>query len=311
MIRIVKDETGGQPTGTRKMVRCSLATLAKKLDGRISPGTAGRLLRKLGFSSRVNVKRFTGPPHPDRDKQFRHIARQRKKFQRASMPTISVDTKKKELIGDFRNAGRKWGDQPEQVNAHDFPQDAECRAVPYGIYDTSRNEGHVCVGTSADTPQFAVRAIRQWWRSKGEKRYPNAKGILIEADAGGSNGCRPRLWKIELQRWANEDGLDITVCHYPRGASKWNPIEHRLFSPISRNWAGHPLRSLDVMLGFIRGVTTNGGLKVGAALDQRKYQKGMQISKHEMAALNIHRHKTCPDWNYTIKPQENTQLVFG
>ena len=243
MKRIIKDETGGQPTGTRKMVRCSLATLAEKLGGRISPGTAGRLLRKLGFSSRVNVKRFTGPPHPDRDKQFRHIARQRKMFQRAKMPTISVDTKKKELIGDFRNAGRKWDDQPEQVNAHDFPQDAECRAVPYGIYDTSRNEGHVCVGTSADTPQFAVRAIRRWWRSKGAKRYANAKGILIEADAGGSNGCRPRLWKTELQRWANEDGLEITVCHYPRGASKWNPVEHRLFSPISRNWAGQPMSS--------------------------------------------------------------------
>jgi hypothetical protein len=202
---LVEDETGGEPTGAKRFVRSSLRSLAERL-GQGSPTTVGRLLRGLGFSPRVNVKRFTGPPHPDRDKQFRYLRRQRRKFQKARCPAVSVDAKKKELVGNFRNAGRKWSRRAEEVNAHDFPQDAQCRAAPYGIYDTARNAGHVCVGISTETSEFAVDALRQWWRTRGKREYPGARKIFIEADAGGSNGYRRRLWKRELQRWANADG---------------------------------------------------------------------------------------------------------
>ena len=220
-----------------------------------------RLLGKAGFSLRVNVKRFTGPPHPDRDKQFRYLRREREAFQRAGDPVLSVDTKKKELVGEFKNDGRTWRRTAREVNAHDFPQDAQFRAAPYGIYDLTDNCGHVHVGMDGDTPQFAVDAIRHWWRRRGRWQYPRARRLMIEADSGGSNGCRPRLWKYALQRWADEDGLTITVAHYPTGASKWNPVEHRLFGPISINWAGEPLDSLDKMLGLIRGVRTQNGIE--------------------------------------------------
>jgi hypothetical protein len=271
--------------------------------GQGSPTTVGRLLRGLGFSPRVNVKRFTGPPHPDRDKQFHYLRGQRQRFQKTGCPTVSVDAKKKELVGNFRNGGRKWSRRAEEVNAHDFPQDAQCRAAPYGIYDTKRNVGHVCVGVSAETSAFAVDALRQWWRTCGKRAYPGAKKIFIEADAGGSNGCRRRLWKRELQRWADADGLEITVSHYPTGASKWNPVEHRLFGPISLNWAGQPLRSLGVMLGFIRGTRTQTGLRVTARLNEHAYAKRIRVTDDEMSQVNIHSHQVCPQWNYTIKPK--------
>lgn len=206
-------------------------------------------------------------------------------------------------IGNFQNQGTRWCRRPEPVNAHDFPGDAQCRAIPYGIYDLTRNRGHVCVGTSADTPQFAVRSIRNWWLRFGRKQYPDQTCLLIEADSGGSNGCRPRLWKRDLQRLANETGLTITVCHYPRGASKWNPADHRLFGPITRNWSGTPLRTLETMLGFLRGTSTRTGLRVTARLDKRIYAKGVKVPQSEMKQLNIHRTKTCSQWNYTIKPQ--------
>lgn len=264
----------------------------------------GRLLHKLGFSLRVNRKRFTGPPHPDRDRQFRYIQQQKKEFERSGDPRISVDTKKKELIGNFKNAGRRWCREADQVNAHDFRQDATCRAVPYAIYDEQHNEGHVRVGISGDTSAFAVAAIRGWWKTQGRRRFPKAKRLLITADAGGSNGCRARLWKRELQCWADEDGLEITVCHYPTGASKWNAVEHRLLNHISATWAGHPLRSLEAMLTFLRATRTETGLRVTATLDQKPYPLKVKVSDDEMRYLNFRSRRVCPAWNYTFKPRK-------
>jgi len=298
----VDDHVGGDPVGKRKYVRCSLRWVAGELKS-VSPMTVRRLLKAMGFSLRANVKRLSGPPHPDRDCQFRHIQRQKRKFLKAGQPVISVDTKNTELIGNFKNSGTLWAKEADEVSVYDFPSDAECRAIPYGIYDVRHKRGHVSVGTSADTSQFAVRSIREWWNQTGTKQYPGAKELLITADSGGSNGHRPRLWKRELQRWADEDGLTITVAHYPRGASKWNDIEHRLFGPITNNWAGQPLRSLDLMLNAIRGTTNQGGLRVTARLDRSIYQKKIKVSDKEMNQLNLQRHKTCPDWNYTIKPR--------
>ena len=283
-------------------MRCSLRSLASRLKI-LSHMTIGRLLRKLGYSLRANVKRLSGPPHPDRDRQFRYIQRQKRRFTRENLPAISVDTKNTELIGNFKNDGRLWRQEADEVSVYDFPGDAECRAIPYGIYDMACKRGHVSVGTSADTPQFAVRSIRSWWKRSGRKQYPAATELLITADSGGSNGHRPRLWKRELQQWADEDGLTITVCHYPRGASKWNDIEHRLFGPISNNWAGQPLRSLDLMLNAIRGTTNDGGLRVTAELDHRKYPKKIKVKDREMNELSLHRHTLCPNWNYTIRPR--------
>lgn len=251
------------------------------------------------------MKRLSGPAHPDRDQQFRHIQRLKRRFLRESLPVISVDTKNTELIGNFKNKGRLWCQKPDEVSVYDFPGDAECRAIPYGIYDIAHKRGHVSVGTSADTSQFAVRSIRSWWNRFGRKLSPEASELLITADSGGSNGHRPRLWKHELQKWADEDNLKITICHYPRGASKWNDVEHRLFGPISNNWAGQPLRSLELMLGAIRGTQNEAGLKVTAEHDSRKYQKKIKVTDREMKALNLKRHATCPDWNYTITPRPN------
>jgi hypothetical protein len=301
---LTEGETGGHPITGRKWVRSSQRNLSRRLRGRICHHTVGRLLCKLGFSPRVNRKRFTGPPHPDRDRQFRQIQRQRKAFQRTGNPRISVDTKKKELIGNFKNAGRRWCRKADEVNAHDFPQDATCRAVPYAIYDEQHNEGHVRVGMSGDTAAFAVAAIRGWWRTRGRRRFPQAKRLLITADAGGSNSCRSRLWKRELQRWADQDGLEITVCHYPTGASKWNAVEHRLLNHISANWAGYPLRTLKAMLAFLRGTTTQTGLSVTAQLDQRPYPLRIKVPDDEMAGLNIRHQRICPSWNYTFKPRK-------
>ena len=299
---LVDEHTGGDPLGKRKYARCSLRWLARQLKT-VSHTTVGRLLRKLGYSLRANVKRLSGPPHPDRDRQFRYLRRKKRAFLKAGLPVVSVDTKNTELIGNFRNKGTLWRREADEVSAYDFPGDAECRAIPYGIYDVAENRGHVSVGTSADTSQFAVRSIRDWWKRAEPQRYAGATDLLITADSGGSNGCRPRLWKRELQRWADEDDLTITVCHYPRGASKWNDIEHRLFGPITHNWAGQPLRSLDLMLNAIRGTTTNRGLRVTARLDPRKYPKKIKVPDREMRELNLHRHTTCPDWNYTIRPR--------
>ena len=304
---LVEDETGGDPMGGGKWVRSGLRHLSAELEGlghKASPTTVGRLLKKLEYSLKANVKRLTGPPHPDRDSQFKYIQAQKQACLDAGLPVISVDTKKKELIGNFKNAGRTWRRDPQEVNVHDFRQDALGRAVPYGIYDLNHNLGYVCVGVSADTPKFAVDAITMWWETQGETAFGQADKILVLADAGGSNGCRPRLWKQQLQeQLADRLGLEVTVCHYPTGTSKWNPIEHRLFGPISVNWAGKPLGAFETMLSYIRGTSTQTGLKVMAHLLDGQYEKGVKVSDQQMEALELERHQVCPNWNYTIRPR--------
>jgi hypothetical protein len=289
-----------------KFVRRSLRTLSDELAGlghRACPTTVAGLLRDLGYNLRVNVKRITGPYHPDRDRQFRHIEGLVDEFRAEGLPILSVDTKKKELVGNFANGGRAWADTPEEVNAHDFLTDAVCRAVPYGLYDVLANKGHVVVGTSADTPAFAAEAVARWWVRCGCKRYRDAGELLILADSGGSNGCRPRLWKRRLQGLADWYGLAVTACHYPRGASKWNPVEHRLFSHISRSWAGVPLRTPELLLALLRGTRTAAGLTVSAEWLDCEFPRGVKVTEAEMAALNIEHHNICPRWNYTIKPR--------
>jgi hypothetical protein len=213
--------------------------------------------------------------------------------------------KKKELIGDFRNKGRTWRRQAEEVNEHDFPGAAKCRVIPFGIYDPTRNEGYVYVGVSSDTPQFTVYSIAQWWESEGRRMYKGASALLILADSGGSNGCRARAWKLNLQeKLCDESGLTVTVCHYPSGCSKWNPIEHRLFSYISKNWEGKPLRTLEVMLGYIRGTSTVTGLSVKAFLDEGFYAKGRKVTGGDIEGLRLKAHTVCPKWNYTLNPRE-------
>jgi len=259
----------------------------------------------MKFSLRTNVKRVSGKPHPHRDRQYRFIQRIKAAFVRGGDPVISVDAKKNELIGNFKNAGVTWCVEPEAVNLYDFPSDALGRATPYGIYDRAANRAFVMVGVGVITAMFAVAAIRRWWGQDGCKRYRNSRHLMIECDGGGCNGHRVRLWKTELQKFADESALSITVCHYPSGASKWNPIEHRLFSQISKNWAGYPLRCLSRILGFIRGTTTEAGLTVEAEVDPRSYEKGIKISDAEMRSLNITRRRFCENLNYTIRPRKS------
>lgn len=291
----------------QKWQRSSLRHLMDELSRLgywLSHTTIARLLKEQKYSLKANVKRLSGSHHPDREQQFQYIASQRAIFQQAGLPIISVDTKKKELIGNFRNPGQEWSQEATAVNDHDFEQDALGKAVPYGVYDLTQNRGYVYVGQSADTPQFAVEAIVRWWQEIGNNLYPNTDKILILADAGGSNGCRPRLWKQQLQeQFADQLGLEITVCHYPTGASKWNPIEHRLFGPISINWAGKPLRSFEFMLACIRGTSTATGLQVEAFLVEKVYPKGIKVAKEMMQTLQIVWHSVCPRWNYTIMPR--------
>jgi hypothetical protein len=306
----LKDETAGDPMSEQKWHRSSLRHLMEKMEQLgywISHTTIARLLEKLGYSLKANEKRLSGSDHPDRDRQFRYIATQKALFEKAGLPRISVDTKKKELIGNFKNDGQEWCLNARAVNDHDFEQDALGKAVPYGIYDLQYNHGYVYVGQSADTPQFAVEVIVRWWQEIGKSLYPHADKILILADAGGSNGCRPRLWKQQLQELlADQLGLEVTVCHYPTGTSKWNPIEHRLFGPISMNWAGKPLETFEVMLACIRGTDTETGLQVDAFLVEKAYEKGLKVTKEIMETLRIEWHEVCPRWNYTIKPRQAT-----
>lgn len=265
----------------------------------------GRLLRHLGYSLRANVKKQAArATHPDRNTQFEQIQAQRQRFEAAKCPIISIDTKKKELIGNYKNAGRAWKEQPESVNAYDFPQDALGKAIPYGIYDVLHNRGTVYVGSSADTPAFAVAALARWWEEEGQAAYQEAKEILVLADSGGSNGCRPRAWKQQLQEhFSDRYGLTVVVAHYPTGCSKWNPIEHRLFSQISQNWAGIPLRTFETVLNYIRGATTQTGLTVRASLLEGQYAKGQKVSDKQMQQLNIEMAPVCPRWNYTLRPR--------
>jgi hypothetical protein len=297
----------------QRWVRSSLRHLSTRLTEAghpVSPPTVGRLLRALDYSLKVNVKQKEGATHPDRDEQFQYIDQQVEAFRSAGQPIISVDTKKKELVGDFKNAGQAWCQAAERVNVHDFLNDALGRAVPYGVYDLLHNHGYVGVGTSADTPRFAVEVIGQWWQNEGKHSFLDTTQLLILADAGGSNGYRLRDWKRQLQeQLCDRLGLAVTVCHYPTGCSKWNPIEHRLFSHISINWAGQPLRTWDILLAYLRGTTTATGLTVSASLLDGDYPKGQTVSNAEMAQLNLDRHSVCPNWNYTLRPRPSTILV--
>jgi len=301
---LVEPETGGAPEGHATYTRSSLRTLAKRL-GRASAKTVGRLLKGLDYSLRTNVKRLTGKPPPHRDRQYRFIQRVKAQFRRHGEPVISVDAKKTELIGNFKNAGACWGIEPEAVNMYDFPSDATGKATPYGISDEGANHAYGVLGISAITAAFAVASIRRWWETHGRERYPEAHHLMIECDGGGCNGHRPRLWKHALQQRAEDTGLAITVCHYPSGASKWNPIEHRVFSQISNNWAGYPLRALQRMLGLIRGTSTATGLTIDAEVDLRTYAKGLKISDQEMRTINLTPRRLCPNLNYTIRPRQS------
>jgi hypothetical protein len=290
----------------KRWIRRSLRKLSKALHERgfaISHMTIRRLLVEAHFSLKANRKTLT-TRHAERDRQFRYIERVKKCFLAAGYPVVSVDTKKKELIGTFKNAGQTWCHEAELVNMHDFPQDAIGRAVPYGLYDLKHNLGHVYVGMSADTAEFAMDAIVYWWNDVDRPRFAKEDKLLILCDAGGSNRCRSRLWKQQLQeKLADRLGIEVRVCHYPTGASKWNPIEHRLFSYISINWAGKPLHTFDTMLNYLRGTTTETGLKVKATLIEQLYQTGIKVSQQDMAHLNLRTRRVCPQWNYIISPR--------
>ena len=304
---LVDPVTRGDPRSPLRWTCKSTVQLAEELRARghtVSHQTVGRLLHQQDFSLQAVRKTHEGADHPDRDAQFRYIARKVRQFQRRGQPAISVDTKKKELIGRFKNAGREWQPQgdPVHVNVYDFPTLAEGKAIPYGVYDLVQNEGWVSVGTDHDTPAFAVAAIRQWWVKMGQPTYPTATELLITADSGGSNSARARLWKVELQRLADQTGLHITVCHFPPGTSKWNKIEHRMFCHITTNWRGRPLTSEQVVVNLIAHTTTANGLKVHARLDRHYYQTGIKVTKDEFAAVHLTPAKFHGNWNYTIAP---------
>jgi hypothetical protein len=305
---LVEPATRGDPMAPLLWTAKSLRNLAAGLRGlghRICHNVVGDLLRDMGYSLQANRKTREGASHPDRDGQFGYINDQVKQALAARQPAISVDTKKKELVGDFKNGGREYHPkgQPEPVRVHDFLIPELGRAAPYGVYDIADNTGWVSVGIDHDTASFAVNAIRRWWQTMGCRRYPQATRLLITADCGGSNGARVRLWKRELQTLANELGLAITVCHLPPGTSKWNKIEHRLFSFITQNWRGRPLVSYQTIVQLIAATTTDTGLRVNCEIDPNSYPAGVKVSDAEIDAINIHRHDFHGDWNYTIKPQ--------
>jgi hypothetical protein len=269
------------------------------------PSTVSKLLKEMGFSLKVNRKSISHSTAPDRNTQFEYIAAQRELFTRKGRPTISIDTKKKELIGPFKNSGSKWAREPTNVNDHDFPSQAEGIAIPYGIYEPTLNRGKVFVGTTCDTPEFAVESIAKWW-THSHRDYEDPKKLLIIADGGGSNSSRARAWKAFLQtHLADKYGISVTVCHYPPGTSKWNPIEHRLFSEISKNWQGQPLDSHETVINYIRTTTTKGGLKVDAELVDKEYERGIKVSKEEFDSLSVTFHRSAKKYNYTIQPRQN------
>lgn len=309
LLCLVEPDVRGDPMSPLRWTTKSTRKLAEELTRqghRICADTVGDLLREEGFSLQSNARTLEGKQHPDRDAQFRYLNEQARNHQVDRAPVISVDTKKKELVGPFKNNGREWEPkgEPVRVDTHDFPDRELGRAVPYGIYDVAANTGWVNVGTDHDTASFAVESIRRWWNGAGRPLYPTAGRLLITADAGGSNGYRTRTWKTELARFAAESGLTITVCHLPPGTSKWNRIEHRLFSHITMNWRGRPLTSHEVIVESIAATTTKTGLTVHAELDTGQYPTGIQVSDDEIAALPITRHRFHGDWNYTFHPQQ-------
>ncbi|MCY0932294.1 ISAzo13 family transposase [Streptomyces sp. H27-H1] len=308
LLALVEPDERGDPMSPLRWTVKSTRTLARELTRaghKVSADTVAGLLREEGFSLQANAKTLKGSQHPDRDAQFRYLNEQAREHRDSGQPVISVDTKKKELVGDFKNTGRQWrpaGD-PVPVHIHDFADPQLGKAVPYGIYDLEANTGWVNVGTDHDTAAFAVESIRRWWHGQGRAAYPRATRLLITADAGGSNGYRTRAWKLELARLASETGLTITVCHLPPGSSKWNKIEHRLFSHITMNWRGRPLASHEVIVQSIAATTTRTGLRVTAQLDTNIYPTGVQIQDAAMAALPLTRHTFHGDWNYALHPQ--------
>ena len=306
--RLVEPATLGSPTRPLLWVSKScekLCAALRSLGHTVSASSVKRLLPKLGFSRQSNRKADEGSHHPDRNAQFEHINAKVLAAQAAGQPVISVDTKKKELLGNFKNAGSDWRPKgsPQRVNVHDFADKELGKAVPYGIYDVSANEGWVSVGITSDTAEFAVQSIRHWRAAMGCERYPNMRELTITADCGGSNGVRVRLWKFELQKLADETGLTLHVHHYPPGTSKWNKIEHRLFCHITQNWRGRPLTDRLAVVELIGATTTKAGLKVESVLDTRSYQKGIKVTKAAMRGLNITGDQFHPEWNYTIKPR--------
>jgi hypothetical protein len=307
---LVEPLSRGDPESPLRWTCKSTRTLAGELSGRkhpISHEKVAQLLRGMNYSLQSNRKTEEGEDHPHRDAQFQHINGQVRLALRRGQPVISVDTKKKELVGNFQNRGRQWRVQgsPEPVAGHDFPDPSVSRAYPYGIYDLGQNTGFVNVGTDHDTATFAVASIRGWWRKEGRRLYPQAARLLITADGGGSNGYRLRLWKWELQRLADQTGLEIAVCHFPPGTSKWNKVEHRLFSFISSNWRGEPLRDYETVVGLIACTTTAKGLKVTCRLDRRKYTLGQKITPQQMARINLKPARFHGEWNYVIRPRRS------
>lgn len=306
--KIIDCQTRGDPQSPLRWICKSTRSIALVLSKKkhpVSHSKVAQLLHELNYSLQSNRKTEEGDDHPDRDAQFKHINASVKRCLAQNIPVISVDTKKKELIGNYDNAGQQWlpTKEPTKVQGHDFPDPEVPRAYPYGIYDLGRNSGFVNIGTDHDTGEFAVASIRGWWRAEGIKLYPETKEILITADGGGSNGSRLRLWKFELQKLADQTGLSISVCHFPPGTSKWNKIEHRLFSFITSNWRGEPLRDYETIVKLIANTTTAKGLKVKCRLDRRKYPTGRRISDDEMKLINMERNKFHGEWNYTIKPK--------
>ena len=304
---MLEQDTAGDPITGLKWTHKTTEKIAHQLQLagiQVGRSTVARLLDDLGFALRVNQKKRAGTSSPDRNEQFLFIQDMRERFQRGGNPVISVDTKKPELIGNFKNAGAKWSSSAEEVNDHDFLSLASGKGIPYGVYDQHANRASVFVGVSHDTSAFAVNSIRSWWCWEGSYRYTSAKKLLIVADSGGSNSATRGLWKEQLQsRICDRFGLRVTVCHYPTSTSKWNPIEHRLFSQISKNWAGEPLRSYETMLNFIRTTKTETGLQVKAYLDRRDYPTGLKVSSECLSALRIIHLEPLPRWNYTLAPR--------
>jgi hypothetical protein len=305
---LIDPDTRGDPMSPLRWTCKSTRQLAEVLTTQghpVSHTKVAQLLHALHYSLQGNAKTKEGKQHPDRDAQFRYIQRQGASFLSRSLPVISVDTKKKEQVGNHGNSGQEWQPegQPEEVGVHDFPDPDVPKAVPRGVYDLEHNLGWVTVGCSHDTASFAVESIRRWWREMGHSLYPQGDQVLICSDSGGSSGYRLRLWKVELQRWADETGLDVTVCHYPPGTSKWNKIEHRLFSFITMNWRGRPLVSYQVVVNLIAATTTEAGLRVQADLDTKVYPTKVKVTDEQLATVNLHPHQFHGEWNYTIKHQ--------
>lgn len=305
--KLVEPVTRGEPTSPLLWTSKSTRKLAKELQDlgyEVSYRTVARMLRDCGFSLQANRKTREGKQHPDRDAQFQYINKKVRSFQRRGQPVVSVDAKKRELVGDFKNGGREWRPkgQPEVVRSHDFQDKDLGVAIPYGVYDQTQNNGWVSVGIDRNTAEFATESIHRWWRRMGSKTYPDATALLITADAGGSNGARSRLWKVCLQELADELDIKITVCHFPPGTSKWNKIEHRMFCHITENWRGQPLLSQAVIVNLIGNTTTEAGLTIKAQLDRNSYQTGIKVSDETMTKLNITKHTFHGDWNYTIAP---------